>query len=188
LRVLEFRRQVLHVLFGASAIGVGLFFGALALKACLFACVLAGAALITLQMLGVRVPLSHRMFELFERKTAEMPGKGALLFVVGTFFLACFSPSLEFTLAVIGILGFGDEFATIVGVNGMHPLPFNKKKSWEGTLAFFAAGFASSAFFVGVPQALTYTILLGLVEAADSPADDNLLIPLTAIILKGFGV
>jgi dolichol kinase len=184
----ELKRQALHVAFGASVLAVALLFGEAAFKAYLAACFLSGSLLITLEMLGFWVPLSHGMFEEFERKTAEIPGKGALFFVVGSLFLAAFSPSLEFALAVIAVLGFGDGLATVIGVRGMHRLPFNKKKSWEGALAFVVAGFVGAFFFLGAWRALSYAFLLGVVEAIDSPTDDNLLIPLTAILLNALGL
>ena len=184
----ELKRQVLHVAFGASVIAAALLFGEAAFKAYLAACFLFGSLLITLEMLGFKALFSHRLFEAFERKTAEIPGKGALFFVVGSLFLAAFSPSLEFALAVIAILGFGDGLATAIGVRGMRRLPFNEKKSWEGAAAFVVAGFIGASLFIGARRALPYAFLLGIVEAIDSPTDDNLLIPLTAILLNALGL
>lgn len=185
---MEFKRQVFHALFGASMILVGQALGLTSLILYLFACFFIGLILITLQMRGFKIPISYSLLTTLGRKTAEIPGKGALYFIIGALILSTFSRDINFILGVLAILSFGDAFATIVGVRGRYRLPWNHAKSFEGTIAFFTVGFVSSTLFLGVQAAFTYSLLLALVEAIDSPTDDNLLIPLTAILLRGIGV
>ncbi|MFH0835375.1 MAG: hypothetical protein V1881_03460 [Candidatus Micrarchaeota archaeon] len=185
----ETKRQAAHMAFGALLVGVGVTLGENALVAFLFACLAGGLALLNWHRLGGRNKLVDRVLDTFERRFVEFPGKGALMYVVGCLFLVTFSQSLSFALAMICVLAFGDGFATIIGVRGMHPLAWNKSKSVEGLAAFIVASVASASLFVPFNAVLFYSVILAFVEAIDFPVDDNLLIPAVAVLLKmGIGV
>ncbi|VVC71983.1 Uncharacterised protein [uncultured archaeon] len=86
-------------------------------------------------------------------------------------------------LAVVAVLAWGDGMATIAGRLYPHgpKLPFNRKKSFAGTLALAAFGFDASFPFVGF-WALPLALICALVESAGLPVDDNLLIPVAGIL------
>ena len=77
-------------------------------------------------------------------------------------------------------LAAGDSAATIFGILGRHPLPHNRRKTWEGSLAFFVFSLPASLFvgWIGILLAA----IAAAVESLDTPVDDNLLIPVTAIL------
>lgn len=99
-------------------------------------------------------------------------------------FAVAFSGSLQFSIAVIGILAFGDSFATLVGRSGKYPLPFSDGKTLEGFMAFFVSAFVISQFFMPTMHAFAYSVALGVVESVDLKVDDNLSIPVFAIALR----
>ena len=187
--VFETKRQAAHMAFGALLVGIGVLLGENALIAALSVCLLGGLALLNWHRLGGRNRLVDGVLDSFERRSVGFPGKGALMYVVGCLFLATFSQSLSFALAMICVLAFGDGFATIIGVRGMHPLAWNRSKSVEGLAAFVVASVASASLFIPFNAALFFSAVLAVVEAIDFPIDDNLVIPAAAILLKmGIGV
>jgi len=56
--------------------------------------------------------------------------------VVGTILLALFLSNADEIAAAILTLALGDSAATIFGIRGMHPLPYNRRKTIEGSFAF----------------------------------------------------
>jgi len=94
-------------------------------------------------------------------------------------------------LAAVGwvILAFGDGFATLIGrAVPIAPLPWNRMKSWGGTLAFI--GFAALAgegiaMFFGAPSLLVVgiaVIIAALVESMPLGVDDNVSVPAAAAV------
>lgn len=106
---------------------------------------------------------------------------------------------LEVAAAIWGIMAFGDGMASLVGMAiGRHKLPWNPRKSWAGSLAFFAFGAAGAttllmwtapgryelAFALGVCSA-TALIAAGL-ESIPQGLDDNIGVPiLSGLVLYG---
>lgn len=55
---------------------------------------------------------------------------------------------LAYAFAAYGILGVGDAASALIGVAyGRRPLPWNARKSWEGTTAGFVGGFVAAVLF-----------------------------------------
>ncbi len=78
------------------------------------------------------------------------------------------------------ILAFGDGVATLAGrAMPIAPLPWNREKSWAGTLAFIVAagaGASGIAFFFGSPSigiAIAATVVAAVVESMPLGMDDN---------------
>ena len=67
----------------------------------------------------------------------ELPMNGAVLFYLGSFLVtAVFEPWVA--IASIAVLALADSISTLVGYYfGKRKLFINKKKSWEGSSAFF---------------------------------------------------
>lgn len=96
--------------------------------------------------------------------------------------------------AAYAILGVGDAASALVGVAyGRHKLPWNARKSWEGSAAGFVAGFMAglvlgAAPFVArglaVPQAFAPVVLAGAAAGAAAETvprvEDNFLVPLAS--------
>ncbi|NYZ77892.1 hypothetical protein H0N96_00635 [Candidatus Micrarchaeota archaeon] len=183
--MLELRRQFVHALFGiavaALVLAIGREIAVIALTGFLFL----GMLVINLE-LRKRKSFFSGLFRMFERERVA-PGKGALNYAVGVLFLLAFAPSVSFAAGILLILGIADAFSTVVGVrlaSRKRALFWNRAKSWEGLLAFVATGFLASFYFLGLEMALFYSVVLAVVEALDFGVDDNLLIPIAAILLN----
>jgi len=63
---------------------------------------------------------------------------------------------------------------------GRHPLPYNRRKTLEGSLAFFVFSLPACLFVGWIGIALA--AITAIVESLATPVDDNLLTPIAAII------
>jgi HAD superfamily phosphoserine phosphatase-like hydrolase len=81
--------------------------------------------------------------------------------------------------AVVAVVCLGDSAASIFGkLVGRTPLPFNKGKNLEGSVAGLLFAFLGAAIFLMPLQALLGAIVGMLVESLPLPVNDNLSIPL----------
>jgi dolichol kinase/phosphoserine phosphatase len=87
--------------------------------------------------------------------------------------------------AAIAIFALGDSTASLVGGTlSKKPLPFNRAKTLEGTLAGFFFAFLAGSVFVSPWIALVGAAVAMTVEYLPLPINDNLLIPLvTGLVL-----
>jgi len=96
-----------------------------------------------------------------------------------------------------GIMAFGDAFANLIGVAyGRDKLPWNKDKSWAGTIAFIFFGLFGAALLIGwftwlwpvegMPTisgsgiwtiAVTAALVCAAVESLPLPIVDNITVP-----------
>ncbi len=100
--------------------------------------------------------------------------------MIGTLLLALFISDANEIAAAILTLGLGDSAATIFGIRGVHPLPYNQRKTIEGSFAFLIFSLPSCLLigWAGIPLAL----LTAVAESLPVPCDDNLLIPIAAAL------
>ena len=80
--------------------------------------------------------------------------------------------------AAIAIFCLGDSAASLFGGLISTSLPFNKGKTWEGSLAGFFFAFLGGAFFVPPVLALVGAAVAMTIEALPLPINDNVSIPL----------
>ncbi len=81
--------------------------------------------------------------------------------------------------AAIAILAAGDGFAGVIGRKyGRHKLPFNKNKSWEGSLSGLIAASLTGSYYAG-PLAIAGSAFGMLAGAASR--HDNIAVPYAAI-------
>ncbi len=184
----EEHRQMFHLFFGLAIVLAALFLGRNAAVFLLLALLCAGLLLMQFVVRGYRGSAITGVLTQFERAGA-LPGKGALMFLVGALFLLSYSRDYQFSLGVLLILAAGDAFSTFVGIRGTHALPWNPRKSWEGTIAFFlSASFASfpllSVPFLNPLPVIVYSLAASAIESLPLPLDDNLTIPLGALALR----
>jgi uncharacterized protein (TIGR00297 family) len=116
--------------------------------------------------------------------------------------LLVFWQRLEVAAAVWGILAFGDGMASLAGKGlGGPALPWNPRKSWSGTLAYFFFGGAGAAALLGhtllnqgapanwpfwIAAAAASAAFAAFIESLPLGVDDNLSVPLlTAPLLFG---
>ena len=123
---------------------------------------------------------------------------GIVLYPVAvTLLVLLFGARLEVAAAAWGILAFGDGMASVVGMTlgRGHPLPWNPRKSWAGTLAFFLFGAAGAALLLlwtapgrystgfALAVAAAAALFAALLESAPQGLDDNLGVPLVTGLL-----
>lgn len=127
----------------------------------------------------------HIVFQKFERSGANY--RGAFYFYLASA-VSLFLFPLQIAALSITVLALGDSLSTAAGIFGSHKIFYNRKKTWEGTLAGFAAAFAGCLLIspqLALPAALTGMI----VESLPLKIDDNLTIPiLTGIALSAVAV
>ncbi len=76
------------------------------------------------------------------------------------------------------ILAFSDSMATIVGkFYGRYRIPYNHKKSIEGSMAYFASAFICSIFYIPLQTALIVSFVSCIIESLPIKID-NLSVPL----------
>jgi phosphoserine phosphatase/dolichol kinase len=81
--------------------------------------------------------------------------------------------------AAIAIFTLGDSTASFFpGLISKKPLPFNKGKTFGGSLVGFFFGFLAGAFFVSPTLALIAAAVAMMIESLPLPINDNILIPL----------
>ena len=81
--------------------------------------------------------------------------------------------------AAIAIFTLGDSTAALFGgLISKKPLPFNKGKTVEGSLAGFFFAFLAGAVFVSPALALVGAVVAMIVETLPLPVNDNITIPL----------
>ena len=170
------------MIFGSLLILIGLAAGKDPLVVFLSVLLFLGFILVQLKLEGLKIGFLDGLLAQFDRNE-HLPARGGLAYVAGALFLVSAS-QLYFALGVIAILAFGDGFATLIGISGKHKLPINKRKTWEGSLAFLIVSIASSMFFLGVQNAFIYSLIFAVVEAIDFKVDDNILIPFAGVLLS----
>ena len=176
----ELRRKLFHFFFGLFLIFILFYSGRINLFIFLSFFLALGSIMIVVMQKGRRIPVADWFEETFERENVRFPGYGAFWYVVGVLLLALFLGSADEIAAAIVALAAGDSAATIFGIRGRHPLHHNPRKTLEGSMAFFVFTLPACLFvgWIGVVLAA----LAAIVESLDTPVDDNLLIPVTAIL------
>jgi HAD superfamily phosphoserine phosphatase-like hydrolase len=79
--------------------------------------------------------------------------------------------------AAIAMFCLGDSTASLFGGMISTSLPFNKGKTWEGSLAGFFFAFLAGTFFVPPLLALVGAAIAMTVEVLPLPVNDNVLVP-----------
>ncbi len=180
-------RQVIHFGVALATVLVVRYIGfnsSLLLISTLF---LFGLVLANAKMVGGKVKLVDQFLELVDRNVA-IPGQGAMFFAAGIILVLTFLRPLELALGIVMLHGLGDAVATMVGIRSRAFLPWNKGKTWHGLIAFFIAGTVAASFFIPLPQAITYAVVLAVVESLQLPFDDNVTVPAASLVLRGFGL
>ncbi len=172
---LEIRRQAIHIALGIFLLGFLLLLGRMKIIYLLSSILFVGFLLISLVMRGYKLPLASWFVERFERKSAPLPGYGSAWYVAGFLLCSLLIPDVSNLAAAFLVLALGDAASNLAGSHGKHPLPYNKNKTLEGTLAFML--FSLPAFFFIGWAAFPLAILAALVESLPVKIDDNLSIP-----------
>ncbi len=176
----ELSRQIVHILYGLFVSALIMALPRMFSAAILSALLVSGFFLSNLLKSGRNMPVVSSFLFACEREyhLIVRPGLGPLQFTLGSLLsLLLFGPWIAF-LSVL-VLTFGDSFSTLIGVFfGKTPLPWSKKKTYEGSLACFAASFLVSFLFIPLHLSLAVALAASLIESLSTRFDDNILIPL----------
>ncbi|MCL5679783.1 MAG: hypothetical protein M1465_00350 [Candidatus Marsarchaeota archaeon] len=134
--------------------------------------------LVLLGLFGIAFSLNsknkHMSFFKNLEKDGVFFGRGAIFLAIGFTILLSLYPSFKIALFGILILLFCDPIATIMGLRfGKLKLPYNRKKSYAGTLSYFILGLVFGVLligYVGIPIAFA----LALLESLSNKIDDNI--------------
>lgn len=180
----EMERQIFHAVLAVVLVILLFYLGRIKFLAMVFAGILVGSLVINLKSLGTKMPIADWFHYRFERDATRFPGYGSAWYAIGILIIAVLINDVPRISAGILIFGLGDSFSTMIGINyGKNKLPYNNKKSVQGTIAFFVSS-CVSYIFIG-PIAILIAALSAIVESLPVPMDDNLTVPLgIAIMLK----
>jgi dolichol kinase len=168
------------MLLGLAFLAILHFAGRKPLEIMLFAGILAGFLAVHLAMRRAQLPLVDWFLERFERVGVRIPGFGSAWYALGALLATIAIHDVSLLSAAICTLAFGDSLSTLIGIRGSHKIPYNPKKTLEGSAAFILGSF-SAYVFIG-PVAIPLSIICAVVESMPLPVDDNLTIPATAIL------
>ncbi len=173
----ELKRQLFHAGLGVTAI-ILTYVLKETFSYLLFGVILGGLIVMNLKTQNIKIPYLDYLVKKLERRNAPLPGFGSAWYLVGTLISITYLNNLNESLAVLSILAFGDSAATLIGVKGNIPLPYNKKKKFEGLIAFFLASLLGYVF---IEERIIFPALASaIVESLPLDLDDNVLIPITA--------
>ena len=182
---LEFRRQILHVLYGFVLLFL-YYYNYLDNQILLG--MIIGGALTSLMVKRERLSGVRRFLSLFERDhhLEKFPGRGVLFFTIGTYLtLVLFERNIAF--AGIMILSVGDAVSNIVGRYwGRIKTKLNPKKNIEGSVAGILVSLPLAYYFFPNIYAVLAASKVGMfleipaILIFNFEIDDNLLIPLGA--------
>ena len=175
----ELRRKLFHLFFGLFLIVLLHYSGRADLMIFLGAVLILGIMMILLMKKGKRIPIADWLEETFERENVRFPGYGAFWYVVGALLLSLFLDNSSEISAGIVALAAGDASATIFGILGRCRLPHNRRKTWEGSIAFFIFTLPACLFIGWAGAALA--AIAAIAESLPTPVDDNLLVPISVI-------
>ncbi|MFH0713412.1 MAG: hypothetical protein V1722_03040 [Candidatus Micrarchaeota archaeon] len=176
-------RKVVHLLVGVAAVSIVQFVGFNSGLLFLVAIFLVGLLLANFKMLGGEVKAVDQILSVLDRGDS-VPAKGAMVFAAGIIILLTYARPLEFALGIVLLHAAGDAFATIVGRRfSKHSLPWNREKTIAGIASYFIFGTLAALVFIPFPSVILYALVLAIVESLPLKVDDNLTVPLTALLL-----
>lgn len=177
----ETKRKAVHMLSGAVFLAFLLIFGRTKLIILLTAVLLGGLLIINRLFLGWKFPVTSWFVRNFERPDVRFAGYATAWYVSGVLIAATMLPNSSEIAAVICALAFGDGISALFGERGKRKLPYNREKTVEGTLAFFAATAVTSSIFVGW-LGLPFAAIAAIFESMPLGLDDNFSIPIVGIV------
>lgn len=183
----EIRRKLLHILIAGTPFFSGMVYHAT--LAVLFALVAFYLISECLRINGYSFPMLGRITRYSIRRTEERGiAFGPVTLVLGAIISLMFFPPVIATTVIL-IVAFADTTATIVGRGmGSHRIPYNTKKSWEGTAAAWITAFLCGCAYLPVSYALLAASFSSIIESLPLKSLDNLLIPIaTGILLMCLG-
>lgn len=169
-------RQLIHISAGIFFLLFFIMFGRIPLIILAFSLLVVGSLLIHFKLMGKYIPFVHDIGDRLEREDARLPGWGPALYLIGLLMIATVLQNYGEIAVGIILLGISDGASTLVGIHGTHRLPYNKKKTVEGTVVFFLSALIGYMFIK--EKIILLALLAAFMESTNIPVDDNLLVPI----------
>lgn len=183
----EIRRKLLHILIACVPIFSSLVYHTT--LTVLFALLIIYMISECLRINGYSFPMFGRITKSSIRRMEERGvAFGPVTLIFGAILSLLFFPPI-IASTVIMIVAFADTAATIVGRRmGNHRIFYNKKKSWEGTIAAWIVAFLCGLIYLPISYALLAASFSSIIESLPLKSLDNLLVPIsTGILLMCLG-
>ncbi len=144
----ERQRKTAHILSNLSACLLIWLLGSLIVSHFVLISVCIGIPLIYLTIMGAKIPSIEQWLKNVGRE-GEIPGEGAMYNALGILFaLGLLRNDYMAAIAAIMILALGDGLATYLGtIYGRHTLPWNSRKTVEGSAGFAVGAIVFSTCF-----------------------------------------
>jgi len=170
-----------HIIIGLVAIVVLTHYGKGILMGAVFFTIIIGLLMVNATFLGRKIRLVEWFKKRLERSNVPFPGWGSACYAAGVLLAASFLEDQNAIIATLIIMALGDGMSTLIGKTGQIKLPYNRKKTLEGSIAFFAFSLFGY-FFVG-PEIIPIALAAAFVESLDIPFDDNITVPVVTTFL-----
>ncbi len=175
----EDERQAFHVFLGFASMGLVYLLGVQLAAYVVGVILVCGLALAQLKLSGHPLGAVDRLIERFERPHSTV-GYGAMAIAAGTLCILTFLHSPAQIYASLCMLGLGDAASTYFGRRGTRKLPYNRRKTVEGSIAFLVFSLPA-VYFVGW-IGIVVAALAAFAEGVETKIDDNLLVPLVCVL------
>jgi len=182
---LEFRRQILHILYGFALL---FFYHYNIIDNRVLLGMIIGGAITSLMVKREKLSPIKRLLSFFEREhhLERFPGRGVLFFTIGAYLaLILFEKNIAY--AGIMILSVGDAVSNIIGRHyGKIKTKLNPEKNIEGNLAGILISIPFAYYFFPNIYAVIAASFVGMfleipaIRIYNFEIDDNLLIPVGA--------
>ncbi|MDE1823224.1 MAG: hypothetical protein KGI00_00880 [Candidatus Micrarchaeota archaeon] len=176
----EEKRDVLHFFVGILLISI--FFAFRESTASLILMLLVIFTIYAIVLSEVYKKSAFSMFVYSFERRGSILGHGAVWLALGSMLVASFL-SGPFVIATLIAIFIGDPIATFVGLRLKGPrLPYNRKKSVSGSLAYFATTLALSYPFIGA-YSLPLSLIAAFSEGLDVRMDDNFTVAFILVVI-----
>ena len=177
----EVHRDIIQIALGIVVLAIIAFLRSSTAIAVVFALIILGYVVNDLSSES-RLKGVYKVLESKLERSGVVYGSGALYMAAGTAMVMGFVGNQAFMIFGLITLFFADSVATIVGVNfDWLKLPYNKKKSVFGSLAFFLVVALLGYTLIGI-AAIYLGVLLAFVESVNLKLDDNVSLAMVVII------
>ncbi|MDO8554740.1 MAG: hypothetical protein Q7S22_08075 [Candidatus Micrarchaeota archaeon] len=176
----EIPRQIFHIIIGLIIIIMLAYLGREVTIIIAFLGAILGSILINRKATDKSLWFFENIYQKFERQGGRLPGWGAAWYMIGVLLIMVFLKNTSSIAACVFVFAMGDGFSTLIGMLGKIKLPYNSKKTLEGTIAFF---FTSTPAYIFIKEPVIILALIGaIVESLPLDIEDNMLVPVALVI------
>ncbi|VVC01217.1 Uncharacterised protein [uncultured archaeon] len=175
----EDERQAFHLLLGIAVIALLQSLGIETTAYLVGAVLVLGLLAVHLRHSGISICVLDAFIARFERP-GVMAGYGAMTYAAATLAILTLLANKEQMIASMIVLGVGDAASTVIGRRSKRKLPYNRRKTYGGSAAFFLCSLPS-VYFAGL-AAVPVCALAAIAESLESNIDDNLIVAVVCVV------